>query len=227
MVVARDWPGALVALLCLHLPVAGAFFPHRLHQYFTPTHDNLTPLESTLAFCRMGGYHTDAFVILSGSVDFLRRTLPLLEGSGRVIVTLDVERQGASRSFLLKSIKDGYDLCRVFRLRPLVVGDAAAGGASNAQHFFGLGDDLASTVAPVVEPRLQRTVHNILDGGVKGRFPSFLQASVPPLHDPAWGVFWHDGIVRPEGLFPCHSPNAKVYCPLYRLKGHWLIRSPP
>jgi hypothetical protein len=32
-------------------------------------------------------------------------------------------------------------------------------------------------------------------------------------------VLWYNGILQLEGLFPCCSPDAKVYCALYKLKG--------
>ena len=46
----------------------------------------------------------------------------------------------------------GGIVCSSFNLRPLVVGDAAVGGATDAQHFFGFGHDLSSPVTPVIEP---------------------------------------------------------------------------
>ena len=93
--------------------------------------------------------------LLSGSSDFLRRIFPLLEGCARVIISIDIKREGAQRLVLQRYIKEGHALCSSFDLRPLVVGDAAAGGATDAQHFFGFGRDLSSPVTPVTEPGLR------------------------------------------------------------------------
>ena len=135
-----------------------------------------------------------------------------------MFVTVNVGHQGASRSVLQRVVKQGHKLCVDYGLRPLVIGNAAAGRASDAQHFFGFGDDLLYPCAPVVEPGLQQTVRNILDGGVEGRFPSVLQSAIPALDNPTRAVLWYHGILRPEGLFPCCSPDAKIYCPLYTCK---------
>jgi hypothetical protein len=142
-----------------------------------------------------------------------------------MFVTVNVGHQGASRSVLQRVFKQGHELCMDHGLQPLVIGNAAAGGASDAQHFFGFGDDLSYACAPMVKPELQRTIQNMLDGGVEGWFPSVLQSAIPALDNLARAVLWYDGILRPEGLFPCCSPNAKVYCPLYKLKGRWLVWS--
>ena len=97
MVVAGDWPGALVSLLCLNLKVEGAFFPAKFHRYFKPSKDEITQWQSTLAFQGVGGYHKDVFFLFSGSIDFLRRTLPVLEGCARVMIAIDIEREGAAK----------------------------------------------------------------------------------------------------------------------------------
>ena len=164
VVVAGDWPGALVTLLCLNLHVTGAFFPRNLHQYFKPINDKITPWQSTPAFQGVGEYHKDKIFLFSGSINFLRRTLPLLKGCGCIIVAVEVEQEGASCLVLQQHIREGHNLCATYDLRSLVIGDPAIGGATNAQHFFGFGHNLDSLVTPVVEPGLRRTVRNVLDG---------------------------------------------------------------
>ncbi len=215
MVVAGDWSGAFVSPLCLHLQILGVFFPSKFHGYFNPSKDQVIPW---LDFWGTGDDDNNVIFVFSGLIEFLRGTLPLLNVFKGVIITVDVKHQGqvSSWSVLQRCVKQGCKLCADYDLRPLVVGIAAAGRASDVQHFFDFGNNLLSAVAPVVEPGLWWTVQNILDGGVGGRFPSVLQETVPPLANPARAVLWHDGIVQQEGLFPCRSPDSKVYCPSYK-----------
>ena len=132
--------------------------------------------------------------------------LGLFGGCQRIIVTFDVTRQGASRSTLQRHTRDGRALLTKFGHRPLVVGDAEAGGATDAQHLFGFGGEFGSQCLPVVEVGLHRTLHHVLDVGVEGRFPStVLKASIPQLEQPERAVLWHNGVLRPEGLFPCRA----------------------
>ena len=153
--------------------------------------------------------------------------LGLFGGCQRIIVTFDVTRQGASRSTLQRHTRDGRALLTEFGLRPLVVGDAEAGGATDAQHLFGFGCDIGSPYLPVVEVGLHRTLRHVLDGGVEGRFPTVLKALIPQLERPARAVLWHSGVLRPEGLFPCHAiaNTITVYCPSHRLMDSWTVRA--
>jgi hypothetical protein len=106
-----------------------------------------------------------------------------------------------------------------------VIRDAVLGGASDAQHVLGFGCNLLSTRITMVEVGLWCTIHNVLDGFVKGQFPMVLKCHVPPLENPARAVLWHNNILRLEGLFPCQTPDTKVYCPLHRLRHCWMVRT--
>ncbi len=99
----------------------------------------------------------------------------------------------------------------------MVVGDAATGGTTDAQHLLGLGNDLSSPCIPSVEVELRPMVQNVLDGGVEGRFPTVAKSSLPALDAPPRAVLWHEGVLRLDGLFPCWFPNVRVYCPLHRM----------
>jgi hypothetical protein len=153
--------------------------------------------------------------------------LGLLGGCQRVIVTVDVTCQGASRSTLQRHTRDGRALLTEFGLRLLIVGDAEAGGATDAQHLFGFGSDIGSPCLPVVEVGLHWTLHHVLDGGVEGRFPTVLKAAIPQLERPARAVLWHNGVLRPEGFFPCRSlaNTITVYCPSHKLTDRWTVRA--
>ena len=107
------------------------------------------------------------------------------------------------------------------------MGDAEAGGATDAQHLFGFGSDIGSPCLPVVEVGLHQTLRHVLDGGVEGRFPTVLKASIPQLERPARALLWHNGVLRPEGLFTCRSiaNTITVYCPSHRLMDRWTVRA--
>ncbi len=51
-----------------------------------------------------------------------------------------------------------------------------------------------------------------------------LKSSLPILDNPARAVLLHDGVVWPEGLFPSHSLDVKIFAPSYKLKSFWVIR---
>ncbi len=68
-----------------------------------------------------------------------------------------------------------------FDLQPLVMGDAAAGGATDAQHLFGFGRKLGTPYFPTVKAGLHWTLHHILDRGGKGCFPMVLKSLIPVL----------------------------------------------
>jgi hypothetical protein len=99
VVAAGDWPGSLILLLALNLPIQGAFFPVRFHAYFKSSKYQVTSWKPVADFHGPGNDTTPIY-LLSGGVPFLKRVLSLLVGCQRVIVTLDVTRQGASRTTL-------------------------------------------------------------------------------------------------------------------------------
>ena len=77
----------------------------------------------------------------------------------------------------------------------------------------------------MVEPGLSRMVHNVLNGGMEGLFPTVLKSSLPALSCPAHAVLWYNKILQPEGLFPSRTPDAKVYCLSHQLKDRWVLRT--
>jgi hypothetical protein len=141
-----------------------------------------------------------------------------------LIVTVDVAHCGATCPTLRRVVADGHSLLSEFGLCPFVIGDAATGGATDAQHLLCLGDNLSSPCVPCMEVGLCRTVQNVLDGGVKGWFPTVAISSLLVLAAPPHAVLWHKDVLRPEGLFPCWFPNARVYCPLHRTPTRWAVR---
>ena len=76
---------------------------------------------------------------------------------------------------------------------------------------------MSSPYIPVVEAGLHRTVRHILNGGVKGVFPTVAKSSLLALVQPPRAALWHGELLRPEGLFPCRFPDARVCCPSHRM----------
>ena len=101
----------------------------------------------------------------------------------------------------------------------------STGGATDACHLLGFGDDLSSPCIPSVEAGLHRTVGHIVDGGVEGRFPTVAKYSLPALVTPPRAVLWHEEMLRPEDLFPCWFLDARVFCPSHRMPTRWTIRT--
>jgi hypothetical protein len=48
---------------------------------------------------------------------------------------------------------------------------------------------------PMVELGLHRSIWQILDGGVEGRFPTVLKSSVPALLCTPRAALWHEGVL--------------------------------
>ena len=101
----------------------------------------------------------------------------------------------------------------------------ATGGVTDACHLLGFGNDHSSPCIPVVEAGLHRTVRHILDGGVKGVFPTVAKSSLPALITSPRALLWHGEVLRLEGLFPCRFPDARVFCPSHRMPTTWTVRT--
>jgi hypothetical protein len=130
---------------------------------------------------------------------------------------------GASQSALQHAARDNHMLFEEFCLHPLVIGNAASCSASDAQHLLRFVMDLPSHHIPTVELGLHCPIQHILDGGVEGWFPTVLKSLVPTLLCMPRAVLWHEEVLQSEGLFPCHTPTAKIHCPSHRLKDRWTV----
>ncbi len=95
---------------------------------------------------------------------------------------------------LAKALRAGHALLSEFELLPWIVANSVKGGVTDAQYLFGLGHALGLSSAPLVAPRLPRTIHHILDGGVEGRFCAIPNSALPPLVNPLRAPLFHEGI---------------------------------
>jgi hypothetical protein len=85
-------------------------------------------------------------IFFQGEVDFLCQTLRTLTTLTQVMVTIDVVRHASSHPELRWAMKEGHDLLSKFGLLPLMlmVTDASAGGATDAQHLLGFGSNFCT-----------------------------------------------------------------------------------
>ena len=88
---AQHWPGSLISVLALDLPLLAGYFPINLHGYFKFSKTRVVQWFSTRDFCALihGG---NTVYLLSGSSEFLQQVLDMLEGAQRVIVTVEWTR---------------------------------------------------------------------------------------------------------------------------------------
>jgi hypothetical protein len=107
VVVAGGWPGSLISLLTLALPVQEAFLPARYHKYFKPSRYCVSPWHHSIEFVGPKACHGGAIYIVLGKPDFLRHVLATLSGCKRLIVTVNVECCGVSRPLLSWAAADG------------------------------------------------------------------------------------------------------------------------
>jgi hypothetical protein len=165
----------------LDLPIQGAFFPIWLHGYFESSNYRVNLWHSVVEFQGAEVWDNKVVYVISGGIDILQHVVLTLGGCQRVIVTIEVVWHKASRSALQRAIHDGYTLFEEFGLHPLVIGDAASGGALDAQHLLRFGMDLSPPHIPMDESGLHCSIWHILDGGVEGRFSMVLKSSFSAL----------------------------------------------
>jgi hypothetical protein len=113
-------------------------------------------------------------------------------------------------------------------MQPVSFLDLENGGANEACHVLGFGQDLGSDGLPTAAKGLPLTLRHFLDRGAQGPFrktSKVPRSSVPVVDDPPRSVLWHLDTVLGEGLFPCTRPRSLVYCPSHFFPGQWIRRS--
>ena len=170
---------------------------------------------------------TGVCLLLSGSVGFLERILVVLAHGQRLIISVDMPRRGVARKTHREDRSKAQTLLLSHGLRSVFFFDSDNGGATDACHVFGFGDNLGSNTLPVSDRGLARTVRHFLDGGTEGRFldsQRVLKSTIPESPSPPRRVLWHNDVVMSAGLFPCLSPGSRVYCPLHFFPTSWIAR---
>ncbi len=158
VVVGGGWPGSLISLLFLDLPVQGAFLLARYHKYFKSSRYCVLPWHQSIEFEGPKACDGAIFYMLFGRPDFLRCILTALDRCKQLIGTVDIKCCKATRPVLSRAVADGHRLLQEFGLCPLVVGNVVTGGATDAHHLLRFEDDLSSPCIPSVEAGLHRMV---------------------------------------------------------------------
>ena len=93
VVVTQGWPSVLVTILGMGLPLRGAVFPPRFHEYFkNPLNKSGIKLVYTnIQFSPVS--HRKSFITLvAGSPAFVEKTLAALHNTTRVLVSVGMDR---------------------------------------------------------------------------------------------------------------------------------------
>ena len=228
VVIAAQWPGWMVTLIALDLPIKGAYFPTAYHRYFKSKASVCTwnsPVDLLHATA-----DNNVIYLVSGTVQFIQKIRPWLTDSvaQRSIVSLEVHLRGSSRSVLTKARVEGKKLLHNMGLKLVDFVDNKCGGATDAVHWFGFGSNLGSKIIPRPEPGLPLCVRHFIDGGVD---LSVVRHQLVPLsvyqlvENPRRLVLWDGNVLRSDGLLPCSNPNATLYCTAYENPRSWVVRA--
>ena len=134
LVVAEQWPSALISVLALDFPIVAAFFPARFHRYFKPRNDFMTWNATSLFLATL--IPTGVCLLLSGSVDFVERVLAGLEDGQRLIISVDMPRRGVARKTHREDRSKAQTLLLSHGLRSVFFLDSDNGGATDACHVW-------------------------------------------------------------------------------------------
>jgi hypothetical protein len=115
VIVSQHWPGSLISVLALELPLFGGFFPDKFHQLFNPpTKHDVTKWHSLRDFYAPFANTTVVYLLL-GHADFLWTLLSsVLNGCQRVIVTVEFARRASTRLMIQRAVAAGEALLRDF-----------------------------------------------------------------------------------------------------------------
>ncbi len=136
----------------------------------------------------------------------------------RLIVSVDMMQGGVAPKTHQEDRAKAQHLMHKHGLCPVFFLDLDNGGATDACHVFGFGNNLGLSILPASDQGLTQTLRHFMDGGMEGRFLDshrVLKTSIPELVDPPRRVLWHEDVVLAVGLFSCLLPGACIYCPLH------------
>jgi hypothetical protein len=164
--------------------------------------------------------------LIPGTIEFIDQAFKTLGPRQRVIVSVDLPLQGSTQGADREGRSRAQGLLLGHGLHPVFFLDANNGGATDACHVFGFGNDLGLDILPKLTWGLAQTLRHFLDGGMEGHFTKphrVARSDIPEVDDPPHKVLCHLGVILPGGLFPCHQPRALIYCPSYYFPKQWVI----
>jgi hypothetical protein len=163
---AKLWPSVLISVLALDLPLVTAYFPAQFHWYFK-SRDNVMMWQLPSSF-KAAVMPVGVAVLLSRSIDFLDRVLADLVHCQRLIVPVDMPRRGVAPKTHREDRAKAQKLMHKHGMRLAFFLDLDNGGANDACHVFGFGNNLGSSVLPASDQGLTQTLCHFLDGGTEG-----------------------------------------------------------
>ena len=89
---------------------------------------------------------TGVCLLLSGSVGFLERILAVLAHGQQLIILVDMPQRGVARKTHREDRSKAQTLLLSHGLHSVFFMDSDNGGATDACHMFGFGDDLGSNI---------------------------------------------------------------------------------
>jgi hypothetical protein len=232
IVVGRQWPCWLPSVLALRLPLAGAFFPSKYHQFFVEpkcwssprlmtswrTFDDFTTL-SSFPSCPPA---RPLIVLASGTSQFLDNLRPLLgPHHSQIIFCVDkclarVSIKDAHRHW--NQLQDhwlsaGFGCCRVRH--------ADFGGATSSSHLLVHKGVPSGSFSP--RPSVPRVLRHLLNSATPG-WHAPLDAPAKILGDVLRAPIKVDGLLRQDGLLDAFNRHLLVACPSVFSTTKWVQR---
>lgn len=225
LVLAEGWPGALVPILALGCPIAGAFFPAKYHPYFNlpsnPTQPSWYPTSSYSSSTVQGRPIT----FMSGSLGFLKTHWPSVARGGQAILVVEIPKRGATVAVVRRVWQEAQRFLESVGLSVVSFSDDVCGGPLDAKFLFGFGRHLGGKRCPAPLPTVARCVRDYVDGGVDGWEPRIPLDSVEQREDSVrHALRGTEGTYRIEGLLPTFNPAARFLCPTYYSKTELVVR---
>lgn len=235
LIIAQQWPSWLVVALAHDLPIAGAYFPAKLHRHFKPKSgltwydSDIKVIANHLSLRPPRVERSECIGLISGTEGFIKTIRPCLPNIDRCIVIHDLPLQLITNQHSLRRRlqKATTFLCDL-GLSTIQTANADFGGCTSAVHACGFGEDICSSAdLPCALPNVQRTLSHYLSVAAEGNYPT--RPPPPILSEDQISrqkVLFLSNTVRREGLFPCHDPTVRVLCPsvFARLPNNFVVR---
>ena len=231
VVVAEEWPSALMAVLALDLPLRGAYFPPALHDLFKPSNPQLTwSVPGAFNYIRqrrVGG----AFLI-SGSPGFVRQFLGDIRRWDRVVVHVGSRVAGYSARQEKAARNEGVALINELGLDLTSWKDSVLGGVTTGTYCFGFGQWEGRAALPQANPSVERRIGHYLDPMADTRgvetvpLEEALRLEERPSSASPVRATLESGTqcLLPQGLLPLRSPQDLVLCPSAFHPGRRVVR---
>ena len=235
---AESWPGVLVSLLSLNVPVEKAFVPTRFHRYFNLlTKANVIHPWTPDCHGVVCDFPDTTTFFVSGSLEMVTTMLRALDSGKWVVACVENVLQGTPPAKLSKLLRQQTRRLSELGLRVLRVKDVDFGGATTAEFNIGFSrETLVQGCSTVVDepavPRpplnVRRQLRHYLEGSEEVFRSSVAKSELEAVScnwtRPLWLTHGSAEAARGEGLFPAHKPRACVLAPIHKWPSRMVIR---